>query len=59
MDCGAFIDRSRSSATTLIDLLEQYEKEIMPTKRGAAQEISRIAVLNRSTFVKSISSTLY
>ncbi len=44
---GTHIDRSQSETTTLTDLLDQYEKEITPTKRGAAQEISRLAVLKK------------
>ena len=47
MDRGAFIDRSESSGTTLAALLEQYAKEITPTKRGAAQEASHLNVLKK------------
>jgi len=45
MNQGAFIDRSPSTTTTLRDLLEQYEKEVTPGKRGSAKEVSRIGVL--------------
>ncbi len=34
---GVFIDRSQSDATTLLDLLIQYEQEVTPSKRGEAQ----------------------
>ena len=52
MDHGAFIDRSQSEITTLADLLDQYLKEITPTKRGEAQETSRIAVLKKQLLAR-------
>jgi len=45
MSRGAFIDRSQSDSTTLQDLLDQYEKEVTPGKRGSTNEVSRIGVL--------------
>lgn len=44
---GAAPDTKILESTTLGQLLERYQREISPTKRGAVQEIQRIDVLRR------------
>ncbi len=44
---GAAPDTKILEATTLGELLERYQSEVSPTKRGSAQEIQRIDVLRR------------
>lgn len=48
MDRGIFIDRNALEKTTLFDILDRYEKEITPTKRGEVQEKSKIRILKKS-----------
>ena len=52
MSRGAFIDRSQSDSTTLQDLLDQYEKEVTPGKRGSIKEVSRIGVLKKQAIAQ-------
>lgn len=44
---GAAPDTKVLESTTLGQLLERYQREISPTKRGSVQEIQRIDVLRR------------
>jgi len=44
---GAAPDTKILESTTLGQLLERYQREISPTKRGSVQEIQRIEVLRR------------
>jgi integrase len=44
---GAAPDTRILESTTLGELLERYQREISPTKRGSVQEIQRIDVLRR------------
>lgn len=44
---GAAPDTKILESTTLGQLLERYQREISPTKRGSVQEIQRIDVLRR------------
>lgn len=44
---GAAPDTRILEATTLGELLERYQTEVSPTKRGSVQEIQRIDVLRR------------
>ena len=45
MERGSFIAASKAQTTTFKDLATRYLKEVTPTKRSAASERSRIAVL--------------
>lgn len=42
---GAFISRAEAESTTLREVLERYEREITPSKKGAAKEKSVIKKL--------------
>ncbi|MGI6856394.1 site-specific integrase [Mesorhizobium sp. 1B3] len=44
---GSAPDTKILESTTLGDLLERYQREVSPTKRGAVQEVQRIDVLRR------------
>jgi integrase len=44
---GAAPDTRILESTTLAELLERYQREVSPTKRGSVQEIQRIGVLRR------------
>jgi len=48
MDRGIFIDRNALEKTTLFDILDRYEKEITPTKKGEVQERSKLKILKKS-----------
>lgn len=48
MDNGIFIDRSALEKTKLFDILDRYEKEITPTKKGEIQEKSKLKILKKS-----------
>ena len=48
MDRGVFIDRSALEKTKLSDILDRYEREITPTKKGEVQERSKIKILKKS-----------
>jgi len=52
IDAGQWTDRSEVQQTTLLDLLDRYEKEVTPKKRGAAKEVLRIKVIKRSKLVE-------
>lgn len=52
LDAGEWTDRSEIQQTTLRDLLDRYEKEVTPKKRGAAKEVLRIVVIKRSKLVE-------
>ncbi len=47
MERGVFLDSSLADETTISELLERYKREILPAKKGANQELSRITILNR------------
>jgi len=49
MDRGVFIDRTEAEHTALADLLDRYEQEVTPIKRGAAKERSHIEVLHHNS----------
>lgn len=44
---GIWLSRSEAESTTLRELLDRYQTEIVPTKRGRAQELSVIRALQQ------------
>lgn len=58
MDKGTFVDRSELEQTTFGDLLERYEKNETPKKRGAETELVRIRALKRHPLAARLLSTL-
>jgi hypothetical protein len=59
MDLGEYTS-AETTTTTLTNLLDRYEKEVTPSKRGAQQEKYRLAVIKKdkiaSLNIKSITS---
>ena len=51
-DRGIWRDRSTAEATTLYSLLDQYARDVAPTKRGAEVEQLRIKTLQRDPISK-------
>jgi integrase len=45
MERGMFVSRSEAEATLISQALDRYEKEVLPSKRGAASDKSRIKTL--------------
>ncbi|TFW29880.1 site-specific integrase [Massilia horti] len=43
-----FVSRSEAEATLIRDLLQRYESEVLPTKRGRASDRSRLKTLNHA-----------
>lgn len=41
---GVWLDRSDSERTTLRELLDRYEKEVSPSKRGHSREVSLLSI---------------
>jgi integrase len=48
IDRGIFVSRSEAENTTLADALARYEREVTPSKKGAAQEKYRINALRNT-----------
>lgn len=44
MSRGIWVSRSEAESTTLVELLDRYAKEVVPTKKGQAQEHSVLRV---------------
>lgn len=55
---GVFIDRSEAERTTLLELLERYETEVTPDKRGCAEEYSRLRRLKAHPLAQRFVATL-
>ena len=49
---GVFVSRVEAETTSLSDALDRYEREIIPAKKGAIQERSRVRILKLSPFTK-------
>jgi len=47
MDRGVFVARKEAEHTTLDECLDRYAREIVPSKKGKRQDMSRIRVLKR------------
>ena len=48
MDRGVFVSRKEAENTTLSEALDRYEREVIPDKKGAVQERSRVRIWKRS-----------
>jgi integrase len=57
MSRGVWLDRSEAESTSLRELLFRYEREIVPTKRGAAQELSVLGAWREASLsVRTVAS---
>jgi integrase len=52
MDGGGFVSRKEAESTTLLEVLDRYERENTSKKRGAVQERSNLAVFRRTSLAK-------
>ena len=55
MDRGVFVSRKEAENTTLSEALDRYEREVIPDKKGAVQERSRVRIWKRCQEEKSLS----
>ena len=46
MDRGVFVSRAEAESTTLVQLLDRYQREITPQKRGARMEQSHLKIIS-------------
>ena len=54
---GVFVSRQESESTTLSEALDRYEREVIPSKKGAIQESMRIRIWKRTPLAnRSIAS---
>lgn len=58
MDRGVFVSRKEAENTTLSEALDRYEREVIPSKKGAVQESMRIRIWNRSSLAKRFLSSI-
>ncbi len=58
MDKGAFISRAEAERTTLREVLERYEREVTPSKKGASKEKSIIKKLLADPLAARYMSTI-
>lgn len=58
MDRGVFAPRTESESTTLVECLDRYAREITPHKKGAAAELSKIAVLKGHPITKRLMANI-
>jgi len=49
---GVWVSRSEAESTTLLQLLDRYEREVVPGKKGQAQERSILSVLRSTELAK-------
>ncbi|WP_042591287.1 tyrosine-type recombinase/integrase [Ralstonia solanacearum] len=52
MDRGSFVSRSEAEANTLADIIERYIVDVMPTRKGASEEIPRLRATCRTRLAK-------
>lgn len=52
IDRGVFVSRAEAEATSLHEALERYEQEVVPNKKGSAQEMSVIRALKAAELVR-------
>jgi len=48
MERGVFVSRTEAEATLVSDVLDRYEKEVLPTKRGEQSDKSRLKTLKET-----------
>ena len=46
IDRGVFVSRAEAESTTLVQLLDRYQREITPQKRGARMEQSHLKIIS-------------
>ncbi|MDK6078660.1 site-specific integrase [Massilia varians] len=56
MERGVFVSRTEAEATLVADVLQRYETEVLPTKRGAQSDRSRLKTLTEAFGVYRLAS---
>ena len=56
MDRGVFMSRAEAESTSLAELIDRYQHEITPQKRGAAMERSHLRVIGQDPVVRGFIS---
>lgn len=55
---GVWLSRSEAESTTLLELLDRYEDEVVPAKKGQAQERSIVGVWRATALAKRMVATI-
>lgn len=58
IDRGVFVSSKEAERTTLDEALDRYEREVIPSKRGAKQEHARIRLWKRTDLAKRFLTTI-
>jgi integrase len=56
MERGVFVSRTESEATLVSEIIDRYRREVLPSKRGAASDESRLKTLNTHFGVYKLAS---
>lgn len=59
MNRGGFIDKTLLNQTKVFELLDRYEREITPTKKGEIKERSKIKILKKSYLAQASIGNVY
>ena len=58
IDGGAFVRRKEAESTTLLEVIDRYEREVTPRKRGALQERSSLSLLRKTSLSRRFLSSI-
>jgi integrase len=58
MSRGVWVSRSEGESTSLLELLDRYEREITPYKKGQAQEVSVLRVWRATPLAARVVATI-
>jgi integrase len=58
MDRGTYVNRSAAENTTLLQALERYEREVIPSHKGARQEFARVKYWKTQDIAKRSMSSI-
>jgi integrase len=56
MERGVFVSRTEAEGTSLSDIIDRYRREVLPSKRGAASDESRLKTLEANFGVYRLAS---
>ena len=54
MDRGVFVSRAEAESTTPVQLLDRYQREITPQKRGARMEQSHLKIISEDPVARCV-----
>jgi len=58
MDRGAFISSDEAQRTTLAEIIERYMREVIPSMKGAKDDLIRLAAIRRHPLCRFSTSAL-